>query len=793
MSLSGITREQRRLILKRDAAMRLRILDSYQSAWDRVESRLEDIQSKSSHGTLKPSDIHEQFRLLQIAQQIESEVKDFSSVAAIGLSEEDSAIVRQAVFDAEKLLLEEVGHLPEGFGFEFKLPSAQIAQLSEKFRDGQDLANTIQRAAPYAAKQVKDALIAGVTIGLNPKQVAREMNRVGQIPMRRAMIIARTEMMRLYRETTLAVYAANKSVTAGWRWLSALDRRTCPVCWSMHGSLHRLSEQMESHPACRCTMVPVLKDWSALKIDKPGRPGTPWLTGALMLGKLAYAAQSEILGPGRQRLLAQGRIGLNHLTEETNHRMLGRGLRLRNIDETLEASRKSDFNVIYHNAPEVIGFRKDGSPVYAIGGGSPRQGFRDLIRMDWSDQDADLFSMFVSASPETFTQTHPDLALLRRIKSSTRSSEWEDWYVRNFPDLDPDQRSSRMLQDISATKQSWIQNNSDSISTLTLQKAAAEEFNLEMAWDPEKGWLAGKSDEIVEEAMQRLDDYWDFTGDRYKILLRAIYEETQEELEREGLEWVPMFRGMRALTTEDEIRKNLEGKILADVHLQPLSSFSALREHAFSYAEPGGFVIEGAVHRSRVIGLGRMGFGDPMEHEAILLGGPGRWRVWDTKFGLPIELSDSDSYDEFLSLHGEPWRWGLEGSRRTNQMFTFIFSPGNSPWISQDVRVIALDSDRFGVGVDRGSPVPAAGLIKIDHIAKSVEIRMLASSSFGASRRVLAEIGRIAAVSRYSITGQSMEQSEIFYRRLGLGMFMDEKLNLEIPPAAVYNLLRDLS
>jgi hypothetical protein len=70
------------------------------------------------------------------------------------------------------------------------------------------------------------------------------------------MVIARTELLRAYRMASHRNYDANADILDGWVWMSAANSRTCAACFGLHGTFHKLSERMSSHPQCRCAPAP---------------------------------------------------------------------------------------------------------------------------------------------------------------------------------------------------------------------------------------------------------------------------------------------------------------------------------------------------------------------------------------------------------------------------------------------------------------------------------------------------------------------------------------------------------
>lgn len=97
-----------------------------------------------------------------------------------------------------------------------------------------------------AVEAMRKALVVGVAVGDNPRDVARDMLRrcEGNFNggLARAVNISRTELLDAYRSTSAQVHADNADVLDGWTWLANLDRRVCPACLGMHGTHHPLEQ-----------------------------------------------------------------------------------------------------------------------------------------------------------------------------------------------------------------------------------------------------------------------------------------------------------------------------------------------------------------------------------------------------------------------------------------------------------------------------------------------------------------------------------------------------------------------
>lgn len=175
-------------------------------------------------------------------------------------------------------------------------------------------------------REAERILLTGITAGLHPSQVGRELARVLDIALWRATTIARTETLRAYRAATLATYQQAPAVVRGWRWHAKLDARTCPVCILLHGKEFPLHEPMESHPNCRCSPVVVPNPAFAFLFPTI-EPGTEWLE------RQPVEVQQRILGPRRLELVRQGVVALDDLIAWKHDPIWGRQPVLRPLAE----------------------------------------------------------------------------------------------------------------------------------------------------------------------------------------------------------------------------------------------------------------------------------------------------------------------------------------------------------------------------------------------------------------------------------------------------------------------------
>jgi len=109
-------------------------------------------------------------------------------------------------------------------------------------------------------KKVAYELREGLLQGESITKLRDRIRKVADIGKNRAEMIARTESVRIFNYAALTRY--NNAGIKKWRWLAAMDERTCPICMSRHGKVFSDPADLPphaSHPNCRCTIIPYLE------------------------------------------------------------------------------------------------------------------------------------------------------------------------------------------------------------------------------------------------------------------------------------------------------------------------------------------------------------------------------------------------------------------------------------------------------------------------------------------------------------------------------------------------------
>jgi hypothetical protein len=110
--------------------------------------------------------------------------------------------------------------------------------------------------------RVQDALMLAASLGITLAMLEQLLYRSVDRLLSFVIGVDVTIEYDAFRDTLGMWYQANSDSVQAWTWTTAEDERVCPFCESMDGSIHDLSESMESHPRCRCEMEPYFLDTS---------------------------------------------------------------------------------------------------------------------------------------------------------------------------------------------------------------------------------------------------------------------------------------------------------------------------------------------------------------------------------------------------------------------------------------------------------------------------------------------------------------------------------------------------
>lgn len=209
-----------------------------------------------------------------------------------------------------------IGIQYDGVGTFFdRLPVEAIENMVGLTGDGAPLNLLLQDGFGDMANGMINELVRGTALGRNPRRVARDMVRGTAHGLNRAMTIARTEQLRVYRNASQQQYEAS-GVVVQHRRLAAHDDRVCAACLMQEGEILQPGEPVYDHPNGRCSSVP----------DVAGLANVQWELGRDWIIRQDEATQRKILGAVRYDAWRNNQFDLDQLVVVTDDPVWGRSL-----------------------------------------------------------------------------------------------------------------------------------------------------------------------------------------------------------------------------------------------------------------------------------------------------------------------------------------------------------------------------------------------------------------------------------------------------------------------------------
>ena len=117
--------------------------------------------------------------------------------------------------------------------------------------------------------------------------------------------ISTTEIMETSRSVVQRINRLNPNIVRGYRRVAVIDNKTCVGCLSLHGKIYATTDDFESHPRCRCMLVPVSATWMDYAGVRGGAVPTD-ISRDELIAMLPREVLADILGPARLALYDSG-------------------------------------------------------------------------------------------------------------------------------------------------------------------------------------------------------------------------------------------------------------------------------------------------------------------------------------------------------------------------------------------------------------------------------------------------------------------------------------------------------
>lgn len=307
----------RAALVRRDTATIEYLTAQYKEVYVRVLRALAVINNQISEAqrsgeTVSRAWLNKQERYQSFLRQLDSEFRNYANVL-------QNTVTARQLFEASQGL-RDAGILIGG-RFD-RLPIRTIEMMVSNLREESPLGQLLNSFGEAAGHHVANVLRDAIVLGKNPRAIAGQVRDALGVPLHRALLIARTESVRAYRQASMSRYA--DAGIKRWRWVASKSIRTCLNCLARDGEIYEVSKPFPAHPACRCTAVPIT-DSAPVRAETAGQ----WFA------KQSDAVKREMMSGKAFDLYKQGKIKLNDFKGEGRSRKWGAYTYERSVKEIL--------------------------------------------------------------------------------------------------------------------------------------------------------------------------------------------------------------------------------------------------------------------------------------------------------------------------------------------------------------------------------------------------------------------------------------------------------------------------
>jgi SPP1 gp7 family putative phage head morphogenesis protein len=301
-SIVEVMERQREAVLKREADAVRRLIRGYAPIEKLFRKRLARIESMIEEAIARNDEpgylLFEQARYKILIDELKAEVERYSVFAEEQTKSFQKRSADLGAKHATEMLRAEV-QVRRAFT---ALNTGAIESMVGVLADGSPLNSLFRTFGLSVPDTARDILLGGIGSGDNPRVIAKRLDEsIKKLSRDRALRIARNESLRVLTTSQMRTYEANPDVVTGVRIVSALDSRTCPLCWARHGKIMKLGEPFYRHVTCRCALAPVTSF------------SRKWATGEQEFATLSEAEQRKILGPQNYAYWSKGQITFDDL------------------------------------------------------------------------------------------------------------------------------------------------------------------------------------------------------------------------------------------------------------------------------------------------------------------------------------------------------------------------------------------------------------------------------------------------------------------------------------------------
>lgn len=307
---------------RRDAA-------ALESEWQRAGKKLRDEMEALARflSRMDPAQVTDEMlrRLAQyqaLVAAMESELRDVALQAEPRFEEQAATGAASGLLFGAAMLMAVRRKRPDpltGAALRQAIAERALENIISTGRAGKPLRQLLRAHSGRSATAVRSVLLQGIRGGASPERIATNMIRSGfGSSYQQALLISRDQQNRIFREATRQAF-----IEAGieqYVRVAKHDNRTCPACLALDGTIYSVNELIETHPQCRCKLVPVIAGY-----------GLNRRSGQEYFESLSPQTQRRMLGPGKYEAWEQGKFRFSDLATVKRNPTWGPTARVTNL------------------------------------------------------------------------------------------------------------------------------------------------------------------------------------------------------------------------------------------------------------------------------------------------------------------------------------------------------------------------------------------------------------------------------------------------------------------------------
>ena len=264
--------------------------------------------------------LRKEARYRDLLRRVQQEIEGYNGGYLVGLVEKERIHLGMIGVDAatEAIRASYAARMAPWFP---TLNKGAVEAMAASLSNLAPLYELLKAAAGLAVDGLTGALMDGIAQGLGVKTVAANMAQGMGLGLDRALLIARTEMMRAYRAGSTLQYRESR-VVSGYRRL-VKKGTACMACLMLDGELLSRQDELQDHPAGKCQAVPVVIGAGAPK----------WVTGKEYFLGLSAEEQMARMGTKKFELWQDGVFTLEDLAVMREDAVWGKEPRVATIAE----------------------------------------------------------------------------------------------------------------------------------------------------------------------------------------------------------------------------------------------------------------------------------------------------------------------------------------------------------------------------------------------------------------------------------------------------------------------------